>query len=53
MIVTVETGVFSPVENIGVRIEDMVLVTGLRTETLPAEDVERAFPAQRASGGGR
>jgi Xaa-Pro aminopeptidase len=53
MIVTVEPGIYIPEENIGVRIEDMVLVTEnghrLMTEALPrkAEEVEKAFEAKR------
>jgi len=52
MIVTVEPGIYIPEENIGVRIEDMVLVTAsghrVLTEALPkkAEEVERALEAK-------
>lgn len=53
MIVTVEPGIYIPEENIGVRIEDMVLVTEnghrVMTEALPrrAEEVEKAFETKR------
>ncbi len=53
MIVTVEPGIYLPEENIGVRIEDMVLVTDtghrVMTEALPrkAEEVEAAFAAKK------
>jgi Xaa-Pro aminopeptidase len=49
----VEPGIYIPEENLGVRIEDMVLVTDtghrVMTEALPrkAEDVEAAFAAKK------
>jgi Xaa-Pro aminopeptidase len=49
MIITVEPGIYIPEEKIGVRIEDMILITPegseLLTKRLPrkAEDVERAM----------
>lgn len=47
MVITVEPGIYLPAKSLGVRIEDMVLVTPtghrLMTEALPrsAADVER------------
>jgi Xaa-Pro aminopeptidase len=49
MVISVEPGIYIPEENIGIRIEDMVLVTGegarLLTAALPREaaDIERAL----------
>jgi len=48
MVITIEPGIYIPEENIGIRIEDMVLVTGdgaqVLTPDLPREirDIERA-----------
>ena len=56
MIVTVEPGLYIPEEKLGVRIEDMVLVTEngarLLTELLPREpdEIERVMAAGRAAG---
>lgn len=53
MVVTVEPGIYIPEENIGIRIEDMVLVTEnghrLMTEALPrsADEVEKEMAARR------
>lgn len=53
MVVTVEPGIYIPEENIGVRIEDIVLITGdgyrLLTARLPrsADEVERTMAEAR------
>jgi len=55
MVVTIEPGIYIPEENLGVRIEDMVLITAdgykLLTARLPRDpnDVERAMAAGQAS----
>ena len=52
MVITLEPGIYIPEENIGIRIEDMVLVTkdGARvlTRDLPRtpDEVERAIAAR-------
>jgi Xaa-Pro aminopeptidase len=52
MIITIEPGIYIPEENIGVRIEDMVLVTEngakILSSTLPREvdDIERAMASR-------
>jgi len=58
MIVTIEPGIYIPEENLGVRIEDMVLITEtgytLMTARLPrtVADVERTMAdAKKARGG--
>lgn len=58
MIVTIEPGIYIPEENLGVRIEDMVLITEtgykLMTARLPRtiEDVERTMAEARKARGG-
>jgi Xaa-Pro aminopeptidase len=53
MVVTIEPGIYIPEENIGVRIEDMILITptGARvlSEALPREarEIERIFSQRR------
>ncbi len=48
MIVTIEPGVYIPEENIGIRIEDMVLITGNGARVLSASLAREAAEIERA-----
>jgi Xaa-Pro aminopeptidase len=55
MVITIEPGIYIPEENIGIRIEDMVLITEtgakVLTSALPAdpEEIEKALSRSNAS----
>ena len=53
MIITIEPGIYIPEENIGVRIEDMVLVTGTGSRVMSAALPVDPDAIERALAGGK